>query len=434
MSLAGDSLLPRLLERIPSEGAMSLEEHVAVHGRSPAGSRRERRGAPSLLETIERAGLLGRGGAAFPTAVKLRAVAGARGRAIVVANGTEGEPTSFKDRVLLEGLPHLVIDGGVLAALAIGADELILCVSESAREAHGSLAQAVEERSRTQGDSVTLRLEAVPEGYVSGQESALVSFLDGGPAKPTFVPPMPFERGVHRRPTLVDNVETLAHIALIARYGPGWFRELGSDAHSGSTLLTLSGAVAHPGVYEVDPGASLESLVAAAGGATGSIRAVLIGGYAGSWLNGPSLSHLTLSHEQLARRGASLGAGIVLLLPDEACVVAETTRVARWMAQQSAGQCGSCVNGLNAVATAMEQIAAGVAPAGTGTRLARWASLARHRGACRHPDGAVRFVLSTLDIFAEEFSDHARHGPCDGCSAAGWLPVGAAALERGTVV
>jgi NADH:ubiquinone oxidoreductase subunit F (NADH-binding) len=201
----------------------------------------------------------------------------------VLANAAEGEPASLKDRVLLEGLPHLVLDGGVLAARAVGADELILCIDESAGPALQSATSAIRERERTGGDALKVSIQPVPVGYVSGQESALVNLCSGGPAKPTLTPPMPFQRGVRRRATLINNAETLAHLALIARYGPQWFRQLGTQAHPGSTLLTLSGAVTHPGVYEIEYGAPLASLIEAAGGTSTPIRAALLGGYAGTW-------------------------------------------------------------------------------------------------------------------------------------------------------
>jgi NADH:ubiquinone oxidoreductase subunit F (NADH-binding) len=152
----------------------------------------------------------------------------------------------------------------------------------------------------------------VPDRYLAGQESALVNHINGGPGVPTLTPPLPFERGVKRRPTPINNVETLAHVALIARYGSGWFRELGTRGEPGSTLLTLSGAVAYPGVYEIEPGAPLTDLLDAAGGATGEIKALPLGGYSGAWLPGLLAHTLCLSAEQLAPYRAGLGPGIVL--------------------------------------------------------------------------------------------------------------------------
>ncbi len=415
--------LPRLLAGISSRGAMSLAEHLAVHGPLGLEHRRIRRRQPTLIAQLEQAGLRGRGGAGFPTAAKMRAVTTSRRRPVVVVNAAEGEPASLKDRTLTQTLPHLPLDGATLVADAIGASEVIVSVCESARASVASMSEAIAERGSQGRHSARTRLTTVPARYVAGQESALVNHLNGGPAIPTFTPPMPFQRGVARRPTLVSNAETLAHVALIARHGPSWFRQLGTPSQPGSTLLTLSGPVARPGVYEIEYGASLTSLIDAAGGTLARPRAVLLGGYGGTWIGEKHLHDLLLADEHLAAHGATTGAGVVLLLSENACPVAETVRVARWLAGQSAGQCGPCVHGLNALAVSLQEIAGGVAQSGPNQRIERLAALVHGRGACRHPDGAARLVLSAMQAFSSEFADHARHGPCDGCLAPGELPL-----------
>jgi NADH:ubiquinone oxidoreductase subunit F (NADH-binding) len=435
------AVLPRLLAGVPAHGSPSLEEHAAIHGPLPGaggrGRRRARERAAMLLDEIERSGLLGHGGAAFPTATKMRAVAGAPRRAIVVVNATEGEPASRKDRTLLHTLPHLVLDGGILAAEAVGADEVIVCACQSAEDGIEGMERAIEERASASERSPSLHLATVPGHYVAGQESALVNYLNGGPAKPTFTPPMPYQQGVRRRPTLINNAETLAHVALIARHGPSWFRQLGTPSQPGSALVTLSGPLAHPGVYEIEHGASLSSLIGAAGGITARVHGALVGGYAGSWVAGAQLNGLALSNEHLAAHGASLGAGVVLLLSEHACPVAETARVARWLAGQSARQCGPCVHGLDALATTIEGVAGGMAQARAGRRIEHLASLTARRGACGYPDGAVNLILSALETFEAEFAEHARHGPCAGCARPPELPMPerpvSQAASRGTL-
>jgi NADH:ubiquinone oxidoreductase subunit F (NADH-binding) len=411
---------------------MELEEHLGRPGPLPdlaTGRRaRAREQAGAMIDEIERSGLLGRGGAAFPTATKMRAVAGARGRAIVVVNGAEREPASLKDWALMEMLPHLVLDGAILAARAVDGEEVIVCVCETARGSAQSMALAIGERERSpeslgDGRPPRLRLATVPAHFVAGEESALVRHLDGGPAKPTFTPPRPFERGVSRRPTLINNTETLAHVALIARHGASWFRQLGTAGQPGSALVTLSGPVANPGVYEIEHGASLTSLIAAAGGARAGVRGALIGGYAGSWIGAERLHGVALSNEHLAPHGASLGAGVVLLLSEEACPVAETARVSRWLAEESAGQCGPCVHGLDSLAATIDEIAQGAAPRRATLRVERLTSLVSRRGACGHPDGAVNFILSALESFAADFAEHARHGRCEACMRPAELPL-----------
>jgi NADH:ubiquinone oxidoreductase subunit F (NADH-binding) len=412
--------LPRIFAGLRAHGPMTLRRHLEIHGALPVLDRR--RHSVALLNELERSGLRGRGGAGFPIATKLRAVAAARGRAIVVANACEGEPVSQKDRLLLERLPHLVIDGALLAAHAVHAGEVVIAADEYDTHAVRAIDRALRERADLARTGPRARLVAVPRGYVTGQETAVVNFLNGGPAKPTTTPPPVYERGVKGRPTLVSNVETLAHVALIARHGAAWFREFGSHAEPGSTLVTVAGAVARPGVFEIELGASLASLIRAAGGPISPLRALLFGGYAGTWVPAEVSPELALSSEGLETVGASLGAGIIFALPTSACPVGEIAHIARWLATQSSGQCGPCVNGLDAIATALEQVRAGVDGPRALARISRWGSLASGRGACAHPDGVVRCVTSAIDVFGSELSAHARRGPCPACAQRRLLP------------
>jgi NADH:ubiquinone oxidoreductase subunit F (NADH-binding) len=232
----------RLLLGLHADGRpVPIGEHLHLHGPLP---RRLDRG--TLLDAVDRSGLRGRGGAGFPTARKLRAVAGGRGRKVVLANGVEGEPPSGKDKVLLRYVPHLVLDGVEVAARAVGADQAVVAVSQAAAGELAGLQGALRERERP--DRLEIRIAAVPDAFVAGEETALVNAVGGGPSRPTATPPRPFERGIDGKPTLVQNVETLAQLALIARRGPAWFREIGTHDEPGSTLVTLSGAVRRPGV------------------------------------------------------------------------------------------------------------------------------------------------------------------------------------------
>jgi NADH:ubiquinone oxidoreductase subunit F (NADH-binding) len=362
--------------------------------------------------------LRGRGGGAFPTGAKLRAVRAARGRPLVVANGCEGEPLSLKDKLLLRALPHLVLDGTALAAQAVGAREAMVAVAETAAPELAAVERALAERRRARVDRVAIRLFAAPEGFVVGEETSLVSWLSGREAKPTLVPPRPHERGVKGRPTLVQNVETLAHLALVGRFGAAWFREIGTQAEPGSALATVAGAVRRPGVYEVPFGCRIQDLVDRGGGATEAIGAFLIGGYFGTWLPA-TLSETRLLEEDLRPHGASLGAWAVVALPATACGVTESARVGRWLARESAGQCGPCVHGLAAAASAFERLARG--DASELRRLHRWIEQILGRGACRHPDGASRFLASALEVFRDEVELH-RSGRCSGLRASTVLP------------
>ena len=370
---------------------------AGVHGPLPGRSRAE------LLAEIEASGLTGRGGAAFPTSVKLAAVARAD-RPIVVGNGTEGEPASWKDKVLLSENPHLVVDGAVLAARIVGAREAIIAVGRGNNTVRRRVERALAQRS----DRVDVSLATVPDRFVAGEESALVHSLEGGPAKPTIG--RPFERGI-----LVQNVETLANVGLIARYGADWFRERGTAEEPGTVLVTVLGAVRNPGVVEVDLGTRIHDVLLRAGGLSALPQALLVGGYFGTWLRAHDVLELPLANASLRPLGASLGARTIVVLPQDACGLKESARVARYLAGENAGQCGPCVFGLPAMADALERLDV--------DRLRRLAPQVAGRGACAHPTGATRFVASAVDVFAEEIRRH-RHGRCCGSGQPPLLPVG----------
>lgn len=400
---------PRLLELVRSdERPASYGEHADRYGPLPSIP------GTTLVAAVTAAGLTGRGGAAFPTGTKLGAVLGARRRAIVVANGAEGEPASGKDKTLLAYVPHLVLDGAVLASRALGARETILATTAAVA---GRVRAALAERPRDD-----IRLVLVPDRFIAGEETALVHFLNGGAALPTFTPPRPFERGVHGAPTLVLNVETLAHMALIARYGAEWFRSIGTPGEPGSTLVTLSGAVASPGVYEIPLGIPLTELVVQAGGLTKDVGAFLVGGYFGTWISGADAQRAELSTASLAPLRAALGARAIVALPTDTCGVAETARVARYLARESAGQCGPCVHGLAAVAANLEHLVRRDRRHDDAGLLRRRLTQIAGRGACHHPDGAVALVASALRVFAEEFKRHADGRRCRG-SVKNVLPI-----------
>lgn len=382
-----------------------------------------RAGRPArLIEKVGAAGLRGRGGAGFPTARKLAAVAEGRGRPVVLVNGCEGEPASLKDAALLDLAPHLVLDGAVVAAHALGASEVIVCVHEGDAAAR-RLPRVVAGRR----DPVAIRLVEAPDRYVASEESALVHFLDTGDARPTHTPPRPSERGVGGRPTLVDNVETLAHLALIDRFGAPWFRSLGTPDLTGTLLITIGGAVRHPGVYEVEGGTALGTALNHAGGPSTPVQALLVGGYGGNWLAVPDALDAPLSHEGLRGAGSALGVGVVLALPAQACGLAQTAHLLRYLAGQSAQQCGPCTFGLPSIAEDMADLVAGdvkdgKAPA-TLNRLRRRIGLMPGRGACAHPDGAARLAAGALQVFAADLGRHLRGLTCPEACAPSLFPV-----------
>ena len=413
----------RLLAELGAAGSWrTLSEHRARYAPPPAVASRP---LTSLIDAVERAGLRGRGGAGFPTARKLASVAAGNGRRIVVANGTEGEPASGKDRILLTCMPHLVIDGAQIAAAAVGADEVILCVDRTRTGSVAALQRALDERSRQEPSSCRVRVASSPPRYVAGEETALVNWLNGSSSRPTLAPPRPFERGVGRRPTLVQNVETLAHITQIAAFGPDWFRQVGEPDDPGTSLFTVTGTAARPCVLEASTGTLGHDILGDAGG-TG---AVLVGGFFGTWVGCRSISAMPLSRRALGEIGASRGAGVLVALPEYACGLAETASVLSWYAGESAGQCGPCAFGLPDLARLTAEIANGVGSPGDVARLTRWASDIEGRGACRHPDGAVRLLRSALSVFADDLQDHVGGRPCQGSTGPRVLQVPASTQE-----
>jgi NADH:ubiquinone oxidoreductase subunit F (NADH-binding) len=268
-------------------------------------------------------------------------------------------------------------------------------------------------------DRIAVEVVPAPPRFLAGEESALASRVSGGAALPQFTPPRVFERGVGGRPTLVQNVETLAHLALIARYGPGWFRAAGTPQEPGTMLCTLRQADGSVTVAEAAIGTPLASLLD-----LGRDTVVLAGGYHGAWIPAANASGLRLTNTMLRPLGGFLGAGVLAALPADRCGLAETARVARYLALESAGQCGPCLNGLPRIAAALAELAglAGRRPDPLVVPdLSRWAGLVEGRGACHHPDGTVRFIRSALRVFAAEVRQH-QQGSCGARSSVPFLP------------
>jgi NADH:ubiquinone oxidoreductase subunit F (NADH-binding) len=331
-----------------------------------------------------------------------------------VANGAESEPASRKDELLLQLAPNLVLDGLQLAAEAVGATEAHLYLHHAPGP---QILRALAERAARGLDRLAVTITQAPPRFLAGQETAVVNRLGGGPALPTFQPPRVSERGLGGAPTLVQNVETLAHLALIARYGPRWFRAVGTAAEPGSMLTTIYHPDGTPHVHEAAIGTPLRTLLADGAADGDGIQAWLVGGYHGTWLPMPDAAGITLDNASLRRFGAAAGAGVLAALPSGRCGLIEAARVTRYLAAESAGQCGPCLNGLPRIAAALAELAEpGNHRTQTRADLSRWSgpqNLVEGRGACHHPDGTVRFVRSALTVFEPEIQRHAR----EHCSA-----------------
>ncbi|GAC1572001.1 MAG: NADH-ubiquinone oxidoreductase-F iron-sulfur binding region domain-containing protein [Candidatus Dormibacteria bacterium] len=394
--------MPRLLGGPPSgAGPENLAAHVARLGGRP-------RPAATLVDELESAGLRGRGGAAFPTARKWRAVAErSTGDAVVLVNGAETEPMSGKDHLLLTTRPHLVIDGLGLAAGVVGARRAVIYVAGAAADAQRVLSAAIAERRAAGVADPPISIVRAPLRYIAGEETAAVSVVNGGPPRPTLVPPRPSERGVDGRPTLVQNVETLAHVALIARHGAEWHRSLGSSEAPGSMLVSVSGSIHEAGVYEMAGGSTVAQVVNRAGGAVGSVAAVLVGGYFGRWVPAGDAWDLRLGVD------VPMGSGVVAVFPHSSCGVNQAAAIMSFLARESARQCRPCQHGLAALAATMAELAAGTARPRDTDRLERWIGQVAGRGACHHPDGALVMLGSALRTFAGDVASHLRRRRCD---------------------
>ena len=403
---AWPGLTPRLL--IEAETTESLADYRRADGY------RELADPESLLAQVDQAGLVGRGGAAFPMAVKLRTVREAklRGRdTVLVANGEEGEPASVKDRWLLHHRPHLVLDGLRLAARIVGAAHAHVYVSDTG--AARNIEAALAEIGAPDGlGGLTVSVRTVDPGYVAGEESAAVRAINGGPAKPTDKPPRVFEEGVGGLPTLVSNVETLANLPFIHRSGATEFRRAGTDGSPGTFLATITGGGRPPTLYELPFGVAMAEVLAHQGIPAGEVRGALMGGYFAGLL-GPEVTGTTLDHETLRGIGSGLGCGAVSLMTGE-CPVAVAAAVLAYFDRENAGQCGSCFNGTAAMAAAAGALRDGTATAEDVARLDRWSVVLRGRGACATLDAATNIAASLLAKFPDDVARHLA-GDCPDC-------------------
>ncbi|GBG40236.1 NADH-ubiquinone oxidoreductase-F iron-sulfur binding region domain-containing protein [Mycobacterium montefiorense] len=405
--------LPGCTPRLLTEQAGQAREDLAAYRR--LGGYRPLADTGALLSEVESSGLVGRGGAAFPLAVKLRTVRdngrliADTGGPVVIANGEEGEPASIKDRWLLRNRPHLVLDGLRLAAAIVAADRAYVYVSDP-ESAHSVETALGELDSETQG--LAVQVLTVQPGYVAGEETAAVRVINGGPAKPTDKPPRPFEAGVNDRPTLVSNVETLANLPYLQGNGSAAFRSQGTALSTGTFLATITGGGKPPVLYELPHGLAFTELLALHGISPEQVRGALMGGYFAGLLNRTVLES-TLDHETMRRLGSGLGCGAVSVITDD-CPVAVAASVLAYFDRENAGQCGSCFNGTAAMAAAAGALRDGAATKEDVDRLRRWSVLLRGRGACATLDAATNVAASMLDQFPAEVTAH-LDGNCPDC-------------------
>jgi len=350
-----------------------------------------------LSAALTNVNLRGRGGADFPVAVKFDGMPSGS-RLSVLVNGSEGEPASRKDRVVMRNAPHLILDGAMVVAHALGTRRISVVIQDAA--AYAAVVGALHERD----DCFTVSVTRAEHGFVGGEIRAVINGVNGEAPVPGGRRVLPVHKGINQRPTFASNVETFAHIALLAARGTSEFARVGSTEEPGTTLITLIGDVRYPGVAEVPTGVPLSAFIGA--DKTGP---VLVGGYHGTWVS--SSEGLVLTRGRLKEAGVPLNAGVIATPFARMCPIDEIVRVARWLAGETLGQCGPCFFGLPAIADDLARIADG---GGTGAleALTRHLDVVSGRGACAHPDGSVQFVRSALHTFHNHFAEHAYDGPC----------------------
>ena len=308
-----------------------------------------------VVEEVIASGLRGRGGAGFPTGVKKQTTAGKKPGTIsyVVCNADEGEPGTFKDRVILESNPHLLVEGMIIAAYGIGAEKGYIYIRgeyyDSIEKLQNAISQAYESGylgSNILGSGFSYDLDIKPGAgsYLCGEELTLLESLEGKRGYPRIKPPFPSEKGLWSKPTLVNNVETLANLPGIIEHGSSWFRSSGTDRTPGTKLFSISGDVTKPGCYEADAGVILNDLINALAGGTRNgqpWKAVLLGGAAGTFVPF-SFSDLSLCYERLKERGATLGSGAVIVIGSDRNLIPLIQSILRFFRHESCGKCVPC--------------------------------------------------------------------------------------------
>lgn len=369
----------------------------------------------AILATLEASGLRGLGGAGFPTFRKWGAVRAAAGEdKVVVCNGNEDEPGTFKDRELLRSTPNQVIEGGLIAALAVKATEVIFYVNPHQADGLAAVTAAARQWDGTDlldgvaaalDRPVTLAVRPSSGRYIGGEETAVVSWLDGGFPFPKPKPPFPFEKGVGGRPTLINNTETLANVPHILRHGSAWFRDLGLGEAVGTKLYSLSGDVLNPGLYELPMGTSLQDLVFGHGGGMlegRAFKAVFTGGPSNTLLTARDLD-VALDFELVRARRSRLGTGAMIVISEGTSIVRKVAEYVAFFANGSCGQCPSCKCGTFQLARLLERVATGRGTAADRVALEHLCAILPGSGRCALIDGAVTVVKSSLETFPEEY-------------------------------
>ena len=359
----------RLLRRVGVVDPGSLDDYRA-HGGYAALRRAIELGPEGVVREVSDSKLLGRGGAAFPTGVKWKAVAEQTSRPkYVIANADESEPGTFKDRVLMEEDPYALIESLTIAGFATGAERGFIYIRGEYPRATAHLERAISECRRhdllgddvmEEGFAFDVELRRGAGAYICGEETALFESIEGKRGEPRNKPPFPVTYGVFGKPTSINNVETLLNVLPIMELGGLGYAAIGTEGSTGPRLFCLSGHVERPGVYEVEHGATLREVIELAGGVRGSaaLKAVLLGGAAGGFMT-PDELDVPLTYEAARAGGYTLGSGVVMVFDETADLVDLTLRIARFFRDESCGQCVPCRVGTVRQEEALHRLARG---------------------------------------------------------------------------
>jgi len=405
-----------LFDRMPSGGgAASIGDYRKAGGYLGLGSAREM-GPAAIGEAVKKAGLRGRGGAGFPTAMKWAAVPPPDGgMRYLVVNADEKEPGTMKDRFLMEGDPHQLIEGIAIAALAIDARVAYIYL----RREYGLCAREIE---KAIGEAASLGLLGDLEihlhlgagRYLCGEETGLLNAIEGKRATPRNKPPFPQVSGLWGRPTVVNNVETLCNLPHIVREGADWFKSISSSNDGGTKVYGASGWVARPGLWELPLGATAAEIVDRAGGISAgrTLRAFLPGGASTDFLPAEKLD-VKMDFDSVAASGSRLGTGTMIVLDDRTCPVGMVLSLERFFARESCGWCTPCREGIPWVTRCLEALEAGEGEMSDIEILEDHAkALAPGRTFCAFAPGAMEPLASALKLFREDFVDHATRKGC----------------------
>lgn len=413
-----------------------LFPHGVVEGREDFVAYRARGGYEALdnalkqlspdqvMQEIAESGLRGRGGAGFPTGKKWAFTAAAPETPhYVVLNGGEDEPGSKKDRLLMENLPHLVLEGVILAAYAVKASKAYLYVNADYKEAIQSMLDAVAEAQQAgrcgqrildSDFSLEVLLTPAPHDYVAGEDTAALEVIEKKKPLPRQKPPFPATAGLFGKPTAVNNVETLANVPPIVARGAKWYRGLGTPESPGTMIFSLGDEVNRPGVYELPFGTPMRYLIEECGGGTREgkkIKAVLPGGPSSAWLPADQID-VALDHNSVRAAGSSIGCGVVRIITEGSCIVEEVLRIAEFFAAESCGQCPACRMETNMLVTLLKKVQQGQGSAPLLEQFGKVIAFNKGKGFCNLINMPGPPIESALKLFPADFESHLANGSC----------------------